>query len=268
MLTPLVDQAPTLSDQPIIEVPDVETSSDDYAARFEGSVGSFFLRVQRDIVLGLLSQWPRARILDVGGGHAQLAVPLVQQGFDVTVAGSDPVCRKQLDAALAPGTFRFQTCRLPNLPCEDNEFDVVLAFRLMSHLHDWHRMIAELCRVARHAVIIDYPDSRSFNSLSNRFFVAKRALEKNTRPYRCFRRDELSREFAAAGFQTHQRVAQFFVPMVIHRQLRSGGISRMLESAFRVAGLTRRYGSPVVMCAQPSLSPPQIAKDGREPYRQ
>ena len=56
---------------------DVETSSDAYARRFAGGVGRFFLGRQRDAVLALLAPFPRARVLDVGGGHGQLTGPLV-----------------------------------------------------------------------------------------------------------------------------------------------------------------------------------------------
>ena len=65
--------------------PDVETSSEDYARRFAGGVGAWFVEAQARITLELLAPWPRARVLDVGGGHAQLTGPLVEAGYDVTV---------------------------------------------------------------------------------------------------------------------------------------------------------------------------------------
>ncbi len=71
-----------------MEDADVETSSEAYARRFSGAVGGWFLAVQADATLDLLRPFPRARIVDVGGGHGQLAAPLAEAGHDVTVVGS------------------------------------------------------------------------------------------------------------------------------------------------------------------------------------
>ena len=59
----------------VIAAPDVETASEDYARRFAGEVGRYFLDVQAEIVLEMLASWPQASVLEVGGGHAQLAGP-------------------------------------------------------------------------------------------------------------------------------------------------------------------------------------------------
>src|SRR5690349_12021332 len=131
-----------------METPDIETSSEDYARRFAGAVGSYFLDVQAGITLRLLSPWPGARVLDVGGGHAQLAPLLVTHGYRVTVAGSEEICRARLDRSMAPGSFDFQACDLLDLPFPDRSFDAVLAFRLLAHLESWRQQVAELCRVA------------------------------------------------------------------------------------------------------------------------
>ncbi len=69
---------------------DVSSSSDDYARRFAGAVGQWFLDIQTGITLDLLRELPpAASVLDVGGGHAQVAPPLIAAGYDVTVIGSD-----------------------------------------------------------------------------------------------------------------------------------------------------------------------------------
>jgi len=68
---------------------DVVTSSDAYARRFGGAVGSYFLERQSAAVLELVRPWPGARVLDVGGGHGQVTGPLVAAGYAVTVLGSE-----------------------------------------------------------------------------------------------------------------------------------------------------------------------------------
>ena len=231
-------------------IADVETSSEGYARRFSGEVGRYFLEVQTAITLEMLAPFPGARVLDVGGGHAQLAGPLVDNGFDVTVVGSSAVCRERLDRHLPPGSFQFRACDLLDLPFEDRSYDVVIAFRLLAHAPRWRELIAGMCRVARRAVILDYPDSRSFNALNGSLFRWKKALEGDTRTFLIFKPDEVKAELARHGFGGPVLRRQFFVPMVVHRTLRSAGISRTVERASRALGLTRAFGSPVVLRAE------------------
>jgi hypothetical protein len=229
------------------EAPDVETASEGYARRFAGEVGAYFLAVQAETVLALLSPWPRARVLEVGGGHAQLAPPLVERGFRVTVTGSEEACRERLDRGLPAGSFGFEVCDLARLPFSDRSFDVVLAVRLLTHLECWREALGEMCRVADRAVIVDYPDTRSFNRLYGLLFSWKRAVEGNTRTFRCFRPGEVIAECARHGFGRPAVRRQFFVPMVVHRALGTAAVSRTVERASGLLGLTRAFGSPVVL---------------------
>jgi SAM-dependent methyltransferase len=229
------------------ETPDVETASEGYARRFSGEVGAFFLDVQAATVLELLAPWPGARVLEVGGGHAQLAAPLVERGCRVTVTGSAAVCRQRLDRSLPPGAFDFEVCDAARLPFPDRSFDVVVAVRLLTHLGGWREALAEICRVARRAVIVDYPDTRSFNRLYGALFAWKRAVEKDTRTFRCFRPREVAAECARHGFGSPAARRQFFVPMVVHRAVGRAGVSRTLERASGLLGLTRALGSPVIL---------------------
>ena len=57
------------SNEIISEKADIETSSEDYAKRFSGEVGKYFLDVQAKITLDLLKDLPNSSVLDVGGGH-------------------------------------------------------------------------------------------------------------------------------------------------------------------------------------------------------
>lgn len=231
----------------VMSLPDVETSSEDYARRFSGEVGRFFLEVQNETVLDLLAPWPGARALDVGGGHAQLAPALVERGFRVTVAGSDEVCRTRLDRTLPPGSFEFRACDLLALPFPDRAFDVVVSLRLLAHVERWRELVAELCRVADRAVVLDYSDSRSFNQLYGPLFSWKKAVEGNTRTYRIFKPGEIAGEAARHGFGRPAERRQFFLPMVVHRAVKSGGFSRVSERVGSALGLTRWLGSPIIL---------------------
>jgi len=244
-VTPVASGA--VADLPDRETPDVETSSEGYARRFGGEVGRYLLEVQNAIVLDLLAPWPGARVLDVGGGHAQLAPLLVERGFQVTVVGSDEVCRERLDRALPRGSFEFRACDLLALPFPDRAFDVVVSLRLVAHVERWRDLIGELCRVADHAVILDYSDSRSFNRLYGPLFSWKKAIEGNTRTFQIFKPGWIAAEAARHGFGRPVERRQFFLPMVVHRVMKSARFSRLSERVSSAAGLTRWLGSPVVL---------------------
>ncbi len=229
------------------ETADIETASDDYAARFSGAIGNYFLEVQARLTLDLLKDLPRASVLDVGGGHAQLTMPLAKNGYDVTVTGSADICRARLDRYCDQDSFQYITCDSLNLPFQDNQFDVVMAFRLLPHTQQWQRLIQEMCRVAKKAVILDYPDKRSVNILYNLLFDLKKNMEGNTRTYTLFSRKELSDVLKANHFYLPVFSPEFFVPMVIHRKLKNPAISRALEAISRYTGLTRLFGSPIIL---------------------
>ena len=230
------------------ETPDIETSSDAYAQRFAGAVGSWFLRVQEQAVLRMLAPWTAATVLEVGGGHGQMTGALVRQGCRVTVIGSDERCQARIQPFVEQGQCRFAAGNLLSLPYPRQAFDVVVSLRLLPHVQDWPRLIAELSRVARHAVVVDYPTVRSLNCLTPALFNAKRTLEGNTRPYRMFSDAEVATAFAASGFTPRARHPEFFWPMVLHRVMRQPALSALLERCSRVTGLTRWFGSPVVAC--------------------
>lgn len=234
------------------ETPDLESSTEAYAGRFAGPVGQFFLHVQTANVLSLLPPAGQCRVLDVGGGHGQLALPLVREGYDVTIVGSDDSCRARLDRIVGPDQYQFRVGSLLDLPCEDTSFDVVLAFRMLPHLEHWRRFLEELCRVAKRSLVVDYPDLCSVNRLAAWTLPMKRRVEENTRPYRCFRRVELLAQLTLHGFRAEQLRGQFFFPMALHRWMRMAGLSQSMETAARVCGLTQTFGSPVILRAQRS----------------
>ena len=54
---------------PFSETADIDTSSDDYARRFSGKTGAWFLKVQQAATMRMLALSCQKTILDVGGGH-------------------------------------------------------------------------------------------------------------------------------------------------------------------------------------------------------
>jgi SAM-dependent methyltransferase len=231
----------------LAEDADIGTSSEDYARRFTGAVGRWFVETQTRITLSFLGALPvGAAILDVGGGHGQITPPLLEAGYEVTVAGSDPSCASRLQPWISDGHCKFQVADLQSLPYPDRSFDAVVCFRLLSHSVDWRNLIAELCRVASRSVIVDYPSLRSANIVASRFFKAKRRIELNTRRFMTFSPGQIHGAFAAHGFVVQAEQPQFLLPMVLHRLANQSLLSKAAEVPGRWLGLTRRFGSPVI----------------------
>jgi len=229
------------------ETADIETSSDGYAQRFSGEIGSWFLKIQEEAVLKMLTPYPGASVLDVGGGHGQLTAPLIHNGYRVSVLGSSEVCKKRIQEFIDRRLCEFVTGDILELPYPDNAFDIVISFRLLPHVTNWRQLIRELTRVARKAVVVDYPSKCSINFFSPSLFKFKKSLEGNTRPFTLFRESDLLKVFRLYDFIYAERYAEFFLPMVLHRVLKSPGFSSLTEGLCRFFGLTHLFGSPVIL---------------------
>jgi SAM-dependent methyltransferase len=233
-----------------VEDADVEAATEAYAARFAGPVGAWFLDVQGRTMLELLPGGPAPlRVLDVGGGHAQLVPYLLEAGHDVTVLGSHPRCAARLTEWLERDRCRFHVGNLAASPYAAAAFDVVLSFRMLAHVANWRGFLDELCRVASRSVILDYASLRSLNRFAGVSFGLKRRLETGTRTFRTFNPAALRDAFAERGFRVAESRSQYMLPMVLHRTIGSIRMVRALEGVALRAGLTRRLGSPVIVRA-------------------
>jgi SAM-dependent methyltransferase len=226
------------------QAPDVESSSDAYARRFSGAIGAWFLERQAEGVRRLLAPLGQCRILEVGGGHAQLTGSFAAAGHAVTVQGSEPSCAARV-RRLFP-QVPFVESPLERLDFEDRSFDVVVTIRTMAHVENPASFLAECARVARRAILIDYPSTRSVNFFVDFLFDWKRSVEKDTRLYRTFADAEVGSLLASHGLRRAGVVRQYFWPMVLHRAHKSPSAGRALESGASALGLTRLFGSPVL----------------------
>ncbi len=145
--------------------------------------------MQSRVTLDLLARFPGASVLDVGGGHGQTTGVLVEAGHRVTILGSDPSCEARVREWTRAGRAAFVAGDLldPGLP--DRSFDVVLSYRLLPHARRFEDLVATLARLARLAVVVDYPTRRSLNAAADAFFGLKKDVERDTRPFRVFADD-------------------------------------------------------------------------------
>lgn len=228
-----------MSNHDLTETADIETSSSDYASRFKGEVGEWFLRKQLSITKTLLSS-TAGTILDVGGGHGQLANPLSKDGFNITVVGSSEICKKRLLPEV-----NFVQGNLISLPFSNSSFDTVMSFRFISHCGAWEQHLRELARVAKKQVIIEYPVWVSLNALTPILFSLKKKIEKNTRTYRLFYHSEIQNVLTQASFKESKREGQYVLPMALYRGIGKAGISDNIEKILHSVGLGV-IGSPVI----------------------
>jgi hypothetical protein len=103
-------------------------------------------------------------------------------------------------------------------------------------------------------VILDYPSVRSANIVSEYFFGLKREIELNTRRFMTFTPHQIRAALAHNGFTVRRERPQFLLPMVLHRAANRATLSRAVELPGRVLGLTRWFGSPVIVRADRSQS--------------
>jgi len=144
---------------------------------------------------------------------------------------------------------RTVVCNLRELPFDDSSIDVVVAIRLITHLEDWQTVIPEMCRVAKKAVVIDFPTTGSLNGLSPLFFDLKKVIERDTRTYRSFSPTDFRELFERCGFKIDLVQKQFFIPMVVHRIVHGHKIAQATERIMRTLGITGLFGSPAVLRA-------------------
>jgi ubiquinone/menaquinone biosynthesis C-methylase UbiE len=243
----ILQQATEITPDTFPETADIETSSDDYARRFAGKIGAWFLKIQEEATLNMLAPYPGAAVLDVGGGHGQITGPLLAKGYNVTVLGSSTSCQKRIQHFVSTNQCTFDTGNILSLPYADRAFDVVISYRLLPHVTRWQPYLAELTRVARQAVIIDFPTKQSVNYIAPFLFQFKKRVEQNTRLYTCFHESDLLQFFQSLGFTRGARYAQYFLPMVFYRMMKSPRAATAVEHLFRQVGLTSLFGSPIIL---------------------
>lgn len=231
---------------------DLETASGNYATRFAGPVGQWFLETQTEGMLSLLPKGKSLKILDVGGGHGQTSDPLRKAGHEVTVHGSHADCEQRLIELYGKDAFPFVVSPPVDLPFEENSFDWVVCFRLLTHTEHHVELVRELCRVARDGVILDYPNTRSLNAIGPLFFRWKKSLEKNTRHWTQFNHRTVAGNFSKANWGVTARYNQFFFPMAFHRLCKNLPLTKFLEKSSRGIGLTKILGNPSIVRAEAS----------------
>ncbi len=230
--------------------------SDDVAEGFEplrfgGPIGVMFREHQEGLLTVTFPDVTNLRILDLGAGTGRTSIPLSLRGARVVSAdASFPMLRVAMGNARRSGTtLSGVRADAHRLPFRDGSFDAVICFRMIMHVVDWRMALAEICRLAVRAVMIDFPPRCGFAGFAPWVHPLFRLIRKDHQSYRVFGEKEISDELAKNGFEVDSVDRHVVLPFGLHRAIGSPGFTRRIESLFRSTGLTGRFGAPVTVTA-------------------
>jgi ubiquinone/menaquinone biosynthesis C-methylase UbiE len=220
--------------------------------RCGGPIGTLLAETQERVLADFARVAAGDRVLDVGTGTGRAALALAARGASVTgVDASDEMLKVAAERAAARGIpVEFRPADAHALPFDDRAFDVVVSLRVLMHTPGWRTSVAELCRVARTRVVIDYPALASAAALHAAARRLGRLAGRDVEAYRVFAARTIRRELAGHGFAVRAVHRQFVLPIAAHKALGSRTATERIEGALARAGLLRLLGSPVTVMAE------------------
>jgi ubiquinone/menaquinone biosynthesis C-methylase UbiE len=220
--------------------------------RFGGPIGNLVARTQARVLANMIGRIHGRSILDVGTGTGRAAVLMARGGANVTgVDASEEmlaVARRRAADEMLNVTFMRGDAHA--LAFDDRSFDAVVCFRVLMHVPDWRRCLAELCRAANRVVVFDYPSATSAALIQSLARRAGRVVGVKTEAYRVFRGRTIARELQKNGFRVRSVHRQFVLPIQLHKAIGSRGFTVRIERLLDRLGLLRVCGSPVTVCAE------------------
>jgi 2-polyprenyl-3-methyl-5-hydroxy-6-metoxy-1,4-benzoquinol methylase len=222
------------------------------ALRFGGPIGKYLLETQEGLLLASLAPFEGRRMLDVGTGTGRAAITLARQGAAVTGvdASAQMLSVARSRAAAAGFSIDFVPGDAHHLPFAERSFDAAVCLRVIMHTPDWGRCLAELCRVSRGRIVVDFPALPSAAALESGARRLALALGSRTEAYRVLSERRVRQALGRQGFPVVSVHRQFVLPIAFHKALGSIGFTRGLEGALAAVGLLRLFGSPVTLVAE------------------
>jgi len=222
------------------------------ARRFGGPIGERVAHDQARVLASFAGELSGRSVLDVGTGTGRAALQMARAGARVTAVDSseEMLTVAQQRAANEHLTLTFAVADGHRLEFANQSFDVVICLRVLMHAVDWHALVAELCRVARHRVIVDYPAATSFAALQAALRQVTYRLGVRTEPYRVLGSGAVRRAFETSGFQIRSVHRQFVMPIALHKFVGSERFTTSSEMLLRRLGLIHVVGTPVTIAAE------------------
>jgi ubiquinone/menaquinone biosynthesis C-methylase UbiE len=222
------------------------------ARRFGGPIGEIVAASQARVLLDMVGEVTGQTVLDVGTGTGRAALLLAAAGARVTgIDASEEMLAVARQRAVAQHLdVPFVTGDAHALDFLDDSVDMAVSLRVLMHPPDWRRSVAELCRVARRRVIVDYPSAASVAAIESATRHVTHAFGARTEPYRTLADSAIAREFQSHGFEILARHRQFVLPIALHKAVGSARFTNAIEGLLERIGLLRLFGSPVTVLAE------------------
>ena len=194
----------------------------------------------------------RGHFLGLTTGTGRAALHFARAGAQVTGidASLEMLALARGRAAEAGLSIQFAAGDAHALDFPDRSFDIAVSLRVLMHTPRWRACVAELCRVADRAVILDYPSRASAAALQS---VARGVLYRfgwRTEPYRVLSNRDVAGELARAGFQVRATHRMFVLPIALHKAINSPRFTAASERLLARAGLLALLGSPATVVAE------------------
>ncbi|CAN5713215.1 class I SAM-dependent methyltransferase [soil metagenome] len=220
--------------------------------RFSGPIGRLVAESQERVIVNFLEPIEHLQVLDVGTGTGRGALVLASRGADVTGvdASAEMLAVAKRRAAAAGLSVTFVQGDAHGLAYDDRSFDVVVCLRVLMHTPDWRQSLGELCRVARHRVLFDYPALVSAAALQSMARRVANMAGGHTEAYRVFADRAVRATLREHGFEVRRSDRQFVMPIALHKSIGAAGFSATVEAALRKTGLNWLLGSPVTVLAE------------------
>ena len=220
--------------------------------RFGGPIGQLLAASQHSLLVDALGPVSGRRVLDVGTGTGRAAIGLAQDGAVVTGidASAEMLAVADRRAAEAHLAITFEPGDAHALPVADRSVDASISLRVLMHALDWRTCVAELCRVSRWRVIVDFPARASFAAIESAGRQMANLLGGQTEAYRVIAEADVRRMFVAHGYRVVLVRRQFVLPIALHKAIGSVALTQRVEGALGAVGLLRLLGSPVTMVAE------------------
>jgi SAM-dependent methyltransferase len=222
------------------------------ALRFGGPIGRLIADAQDEVLASFLSPLAGMSVLDVGTGTGRAAIALARRGARVTGVDASAemlavAARRAHDAGVE---VSFKPGDAHALDSGAAAFDYVVCLRVLMHTPGWRESLAELCRVARHRVVFDYPALVSAAAVQAIGRRVAQGLGARVEAYRVFSDAAVRAALAANGFRIADSHRQFVLPIALHKGVGSVTFTSRVEHALSRVGLNALAGSPVTIAAE------------------
>lgn len=220
--------------------------------RFGGPIGGYLREYQEEQLERWIPETDGRTILDIGAGTGRTAIPLARAGARVIAAdASEEMLRvakkraEQLDVDI-----EFSVSDVMDLPFASRQFQTILIFRVLMHVTDWKKAVAEICRCASEEIIFDFPPRRALAALLVPWRWLKSKWDSSVQRFRVFSLSELRREFQKHGFRFEEVERLWFLPIAVHKKIGKRGFTTGIETFFARLGLRRLFGAPITVRAK------------------